>query len=135
MTFDFADASPVKRASSGGRKADPNPFATVIGEIALKTNDNGPIARSFVVKHDARDAENSDAKTVINRIRRQLSDAGRANTPACSVNVDDTPKKVGAKGKETDSTTETVITFWTVPPIIRKKRQPKTDGAIATATV
>jgi hypothetical protein len=128
MSIEFVTATPVKRTSNGGRQAEPNPFADVIKSIALQVDaDETPVARAYVQKHTA-----EDRKKVIAKVRRQLQEAGKANTPPCSVLVNDSPVKVGPAGKQKDSETETAVIFWTVPPIVRE-RKPKADEATVTA--
>jgi hypothetical protein len=126
MTYTFEDATPVTTAGPG-RTAAPNPFTTVIKEIALKTREvdgkTVPVAKGFTVKHDA---DPDKRLKEIGRIKRQLSTAGHANTPDVTVESRAVPKKVDVKGKETDSLTESLLTFWTIAPVLRP-RKPKVE--------
>jgi hypothetical protein len=133
MSFEFQDAEPIK-VQGTGRKAEPNPFTEVIAAIALKTKvvDGKvvPVAKAFTLTHEGTEEAR---KTAIARTKRQLSDAGAANDPAVTVPSTPAPVKVGPKGKEKDSATETVVTFWTVKRQTRP-RKTVTDGAPATAS-
>ncbi len=134
MSLVFSDAVPVATAGPG-RNSSPNPYTDIIAAIALKTQDvdgkTVPVAKLFPFSHDA---DPGKRKKEIERIKRQLSAAGHANTPDVSVMTHVAPVKVGAKGKETDSLTDSVMTFWTIPPIVRP-RKPKPDEAVTTEAV
>jgi hypothetical protein len=107
LTFEDAEVLPN---ANGGRNKDPNPYADVVASIALKRNDkNKPVAKKFVLT-----SENADAvKTDIARARRQLAEAGKANDPAVTVQV----REAEVDGQPL----QTLITFWTIPPIVRGK--------------
>jgi hypothetical protein len=83
-----------------------------------------PVAKSFVETHEKGD---DVRKTVIARIKRQMSEAGEKNTPQVTVNVNAVP----AAGK--DAATKTVVTFWTVKRQSRP-RKPKVETTPATGT-
>jgi hypothetical protein len=126
MSLTFTDAVPVK-VTGTGRKAEENPYLAIINEIALKTvkvdGKDTPVAKAATISLPV---EEDERKTVKGRIRRQLTAAGLAATTPCSVIASFVPVKVGAKGKETDSPSATVLTFWTVP-VITRKRKPKDE--------
>lgn len=130
MTIVFADAKPLTVAGPG-RTAEPNPFTDVIKAIALVTDKEGkPVAKSFTVTHEGTEEARTKA---VRKIKSQTSKAGEKNVPAVTVYVVGTPAKTGPKGKETDSATDTVITFWTVKRQSRP-RTPAAAPAVATPT-
>lgn len=115
MSFTFEDAAPVKREVVG-RTAEPNPFADVVQSIALKKDNEGlPVAKSFIIPTG--DKNDKDKYPAIEKVKRQLGDAGTLATPQCSV-----MKDVSISGKQAK------VTFWTVP-LITRERKPKTDAA------
>lgn len=112
----FEDATPVK-VSGSGRTAAPNPYTAIIAEIAGKKNGNGePVAKRFTVEHTP-----EESKTVLNRVKRQFSDAGAANNPPVTVRVHIVPAQ-DAVGKE--SSKKSVVTFWTV----KRQERPRTPA-------
>lgn len=114
--MNFVDAEPIVNAP--GRKAADNPFSEVIAAIAGKTNkETGkPVAKSYVETHEAGARDKMQ-----NRVRRLLSDAGDALNPAVTVRTAFVPIKVkDVKGNETDSDTQTAVTFWTRSKIVKK---------------
>lgn len=128
--MDFEQTTPVTRVKTGGKTPADNPFKDAIATIALKTYEDGPakgkpIALSFVQAH-----ENADAvKTDRNRIRRQTSDAGKANKPAVTVYVDFADNNTVARdGKSTVTKYASKVTFWTVTRQTRKAKD-KTPAA------
>jgi hypothetical protein len=123
MSFDFADAAPVK-TTGGGRKAADNPFTEVVSAIALKVDDKGkPLAKAFTLNHENTD---EDRKKSIEKVKRQLSTAGEKNDPQVTVMSNATPVQV--KGK--DSATVTVITFWTVKRQIRPRKPAEATASV-----
>lgn len=120
MSFEFTDAVPVKIVGAGRKPAD-NPFLAVVQEIAHKTqNVDGKdvaVAKRAPVKHAGTDEAFKAEK---NRIRRQLTDAGAAAKPPCSVAMNFTPR----------TKTESLLTIWT-GPVITRTRKPKTDTSKA----
>ncbi len=134
----FEDAVPVK-SNAGGSNAAPNPFTEVIAAIALKkyTKDDAPnpnavdmpVAKSYVVTHKDEDA----LKTDRNRITRQISAAGGANSPKVTArrSFEDAHELFtsGAnKGKV--KTYRTRVTFWTVPPHKPRTRKLSADNSV-----
>jgi hypothetical protein len=127
MSFNFADAEPVK-SSAPGRTKEANPFTEIIAAIALKTKDkNGaqvPVAQAFSMDIPTDEAE---SKKATDKVKRQLSEAGQANTPKVSTRTDVQPVK-DAKGKVVPG--KVTVTFWTIPPITRTRTAaaPTTDA-------
>lgn len=111
MDFQFENAAPVNRAEI-------NPFAQVVADIAGKTGDKGkPLARSFKVS-----GEHATKKS-LDKFTKQLQSAGDALTPPVTVRVSKDVKE-DPKTKVASGT----VTFWTVPKIIRKSK-PATPAA------
>ena len=108
-SFTFDDAEVVPGTGGGGRPAAENPFTGIVAAIALKTTDNGkPVAKSFVVSSDDTEQHVTD----LNRVKRQLADAGKANDPAVSVQV----------RANVETPTRSTVTFWTIKRIVRTKK-------------
>lgn len=127
----FEDAAPVKRPFSGGRQAAPNPYAGIIAQIALKTDDNGDaVAKAFTLSHEDKDAVATDR----NRVTRQLSQAGRNNDPKVTVRstFTDANESVQLKpGLPKVTVYKTRVTFWTVKPYASKKSDDVTPATPA----
>ncbi len=133
MSLTFNDAEPVNTVA--GRKAEPNPFHEVIANIAGRTDNGGqPIAKSFVLEHEeVKTAE--DREKHIGKTRRQLADAGnRLDTPV-TVRIHAEPVTKGPKGRETESSTQTKITFWTVKKQLRPRKPVETQTASTDQSV
>lgn len=121
----FEDAAPVKSTGTG-RKADPNPFEDIVKSIAGKKvgkNDNGtdpesPLAKKFTQTLSGNEDED---KTTLNRIRRQLQDAGNLCNPQVTVRVHTEPK----------DKKNVAVTFWTV----KKQARPRTASTEQTDAV
>ena len=129
--MDFIEAEYVAPAGGPGRTKLPNPFTEVIAAIALKKDANDkPVARAFTFTHEA---DGSDFKKIVSGYKRQLSDAGADNDPQVTVMSVVQPVIVKAKGKpDSESATESKLTFWTVTRQTRKKGEPA-DAETATA--
>lgn len=133
-TLEFADAEPIQSAGPG-RKAGPNPYSDIIASIALKTKEDGktPIAKAFTATHEADGREKA-----VDAIRRKMSAAGDANDPKVTVKVVGTPVMKGPKGRQTESNTETLVTFWTVTKQSRPRKATvqtaSTDQSVAAAS-
>jgi hypothetical protein len=111
----FEDATPVKRVGTGGKTAAPNPYVDVIAAIALKTDDQGnAIAKRFTLHAGHQDV----LGTLINRAKRQLSAAGKNNTPAVTVRTDvsdvETTEVQLKPGQPKTLDHSVKVTFWTV---------------------
>jgi hypothetical protein len=128
MTLEFADTKPIKGAGGPGRTAEENPFREIIAAIALRQDSDGdPIAKAFRLTHEAGQRDKA-----VNRVKRQLSDAGKDNDPAVTVRVSATPVEVKKRGQEpTESQEETTITFWT----IARQFRPRTASSDQTDAV
>jgi hypothetical protein len=125
MSYEFADATPVK-TTGGGRTAAPNPFLEVVAAIAAKKNKDGtPVAKAFIENHE-KDARN----THVNRIKGQMSAAGLKATPPVTVRVN--AEAVTVKGKDVE--TQTRITFWTLDERQKRPRKEKVVEGTATAS-
>jgi hypothetical protein len=133
--FTFIEAEPVKR-SGPGRNAEPNPFEAIIGEIALKTDDdNGlPIARAFEIPYGEWTEDNGkirpadDTARAYGKALRQLSEAGLLCNPQVTVNKDVTDAKY-KNGNVKEGVKK--VTFWTVAKI-RKNRKADTTADATT---
>lgn len=127
LVFDDADVIPN---SNGGRRQEPNPYTEIISQIAgQKNEDTGkPVAKRFTLAHSSLD----EKQTEINRARRLLSQAGKNNDPAVTVQVRDAPAPLMRFGKPTSEADpmKTVITFWTIP-LVQKKRRGTTTADLS----
>lgn len=124
--YTFEDATPVK-VEGTGKKPQPNPFTDVIAAIALKVKDGKPVAKSFpvVVTGDNDEVKAANRKTLENRIRRQMSEAGEKNSTPVTVRT----AFADAKNEKGEPIPDTVrVTFWTV------KRQSRPKPATQTAS-
>lgn len=131
-SYEFEDATPVV-STVLGRPAGPNPFAAIIKEIALKTNDKGlPLAKRFPFEHPA---DPDEKKKIVNQHKNLLAKAGHENDPSVTVKTDVQPKKKGPKGREVPSDTESVLTFWTVERQYRPRKTGTTTATVASDTV
>jgi hypothetical protein len=111
--MNFTDAVPVK-TNNPGRAKQPNPYAEIIAEIALKTQKHEgntvPVAKTFLHNHTA---DETGAKDLLKQ-RRLLQEAGPVNTPPVSVRV--------AFGEYDAKKKGTPVTFWTQEPIVRTRK-------------
>lgn len=111
--FTFEDAE-IVHTNKGGKRKEDNPFAAVISQIALTKDAKGkPVAKSFAVSSPDEETHVTD----VNRVRRQLTEAGRDNEPTVSVQSRVTSAPGGLSS---------TITFWTIKRIVRK---PSDDAA------
>lgn len=121
----FTDESYIPGPGGPGKQAAPNPFDGIVGEIKLKTTDDGkPVAKGYVFEHDSR-ADESKADDVAReerRIKRLLSEAGEHN--GCTVRSVIAPLKNPVNGK--DSATKSKVTFWAVKRQERKRKPAPT---------
>lgn len=121
MTFAFEDAD-VINTNAGGKSKGENPFTAVVAQIAMKKGEKGkPVAKAFTVTSPDADSH----KTDVNRVRRQLTEAGKDNNPTVSVQSRVTP----TEGKPNTS----VVTFWTIKRIVRTSKP--TDAPTEAPTV
>lgn len=123
----FTDAAPVKRVFSGGKQPKPNPFVDVVAHIALETNEDGDaIAKMFILTHDVSGYGDSKdiVATDINRVKRQLSQAGKNNDPKVTVRIsteDVSAEEQVKPGQPKTMIYRTKVTFWTVAPYASNK--------------
>lgn len=122
MSLNFVEVTPPAR-NNPGRTAEPNPFIDAIARIALKEKDGKPVALAYTLDHDADPKKREQA---IEKVKRQLTNAGQANEPKVSVQKDIVPVKVAGK----DSPSKSIVTFWTTPFIAR----PRKEKVVAEST-
>ena len=117
MTFQFETAEPIFRAEA-------NPFTEAVAAIAGKTTvKNGktiPVASGFKVT-----GVNDTSDKALAKYKKQLQDAGKNLPTPVTVRVNDDDVKIDPKTKKPRTTRGGIVTFWTVPQIIRK---PKTKA-------
>ncbi len=128
MTMNFIQSKYVKAPGGPGRTAAENPFREVIAGIALQKDEDGdPKAMSFTLTHEAGTREKE-----INRVKRQLSEAGKNNDPEVTVRCSAKPVVTKKRGQDpVESDTETEITFWTVA----RQYRPRTASSAQTDAV
>lgn len=115
--MDFSPSKPVKKAFTpgSGRKPEVNLYTPEVTKIALKKDKDGvAVALSTVITHKDQDSIKKDRA----RVKRQLSEAGDAQTPPVSVRsaIEDGKDKLTS-----------VVTFWTISKIVKT---PKVENAV-----
>lgn len=110
MSYNFVQAEPVTITGTGAKKME-NPFIEPVASIAWKTDKktNKPVALSFVEEHS-----DDDKKTIRNRIRRFMKDAGDALEKPGTVRT-----------AFADVADGTRVTFWVVPLQKRERKNKK----------
>ncbi len=116
MSYQFEDATPVTITGTGAKKMD-NPFTEIVSQIAWKNGKDGkPIAKAFIEEHE----DNAEImKTIHGRIRRLMSEAGRALEVPGTVRIAFERVAAGTK-----------VTFW----VVKLQERPRTEKAVETAS-